>query len=63
MEQMTIQTMKPMASPGCAAPAYMHGVSALRSRTGFAAHLLGNGVTVINGGTQWPWSPPRGTPG
>ena len=63
MEQMTTQTTKPMASPGTAAPAYKHGVSASRCRTGFAAHLLGNRVTVINGGTQWPWSPPGGTPG
>ena len=63
MEQMTTQTMKPMASPGSAALAYKHDVSALRCRTGFAAALTGNRVTVINGGHQWPWSPPGGTPG
>lgn len=62
MERMTTQTMKPMASLGTAAPAYKHGISASRCRTGFAAHL-GNRVTVLNGGIEWPWSPPGGTPG
>lgn len=63
MEQMINRMTEPMASPGGVARSPKHGVSALRCRIGVAGDLTGNRVTVLNGGTQWLWSPPGGTPG